>query len=65
MEFWQLVSWQRNNFQNYVLSLGGVLDCNMEGELRRAKINSIVKEKARKMDDFFFMDEDLDWVDGD
>ena len=48
--------------------IGGVLHCDMEGVSQRAKvakINSMLKLKARKMDGFYFMDEDFDWVDGD
>ena len=48
--------------------IGGVLPCDMEGVSQRAKvakINSMLKLKARKMDGFYYMDEDFDWVDGD
>ena len=52
---------------NIQIIIGGLLHCDKELPTRSivVEVNKILRQKIRSLKDFFYMEEDCDWIDGD
>ena len=53
----------KRKIPNLQVVIAGLLDCDLDPSRQNvAKTNKVIKRKTRKLKDFFFMEQDMDWT---